>query len=527
MISISKIHLKNFRKFENFEIEFNDKLNILIGDNESGKSTIIEALDLVLSGNLNKIQSIGFEKLFNVEAVRKFLRNGKKYEELPRLFVDVQLNLHGGLNPDVNGVNHEGLSSVQLDGLLLEIAPDHNYSSEISEILLTQDDNFPFEYYRAELKTFQGKSFNQYKKYVTHLLIDSSEINSEYASSEYIKTVFNSNCSSITERFKYLNEFRQHKRAFNTQLKEINDRVSDYNFELRADNKSSFERSITLASDGVTIDNHGKGKQSIIKTEFALNRRSAADLDIILLEEPENHLSHVNTRSLINKISTSHNRQIFITTHSSLITTRLGLINALVLSGAISGQSINLKMLSDDTSKFFLKAPNHKILEFILGTKIILVEGDAEYILMSELYQKVTGNSLETDGIYVIEVGGKCFKRYMELASLVKTLKVAVITDNDKNYQQNCKDNYDGYEKDNIRIFADTNPERYTFEACIYADNKTVCDELFTTERRKLPILEYMLLNKTEAAFELVYKGKASSLVVPGYISEAITWLNS
>ena len=40
-IKIEKIVIKNFKKYYNeIEIPFNDELNILIGDNEVGKSTI-------------------------------------------------------------------------------------------------------------------------------------------------------------------------------------------------------------------------------------------------------------------------------------------------------------------------------------------------------------------------------------------------------------------------------------------------------------------------------------------------------
>lgn len=60
---IEKMKIKNFRRFQDeTEIVFNDDFNIIIGDNESSKSSILLALDLVLSGNKNKIENIGLEK---------------------------------------------------------------------------------------------------------------------------------------------------------------------------------------------------------------------------------------------------------------------------------------------------------------------------------------------------------------------------------------------------------------------------------------------------------------------------------
>ena len=61
MSKIKKLKLKNFKRFSKFEVEFRDNLNILAGENESGKSTILSAIDLVLRGSRNRIESIGME----------------------------------------------------------------------------------------------------------------------------------------------------------------------------------------------------------------------------------------------------------------------------------------------------------------------------------------------------------------------------------------------------------------------------------------------------------------------------------
>ena len=43
---IEELYLKNFRCFDNYKVEF-DKFNIIVGKNDTGKSTIIDALKLV------------------------------------------------------------------------------------------------------------------------------------------------------------------------------------------------------------------------------------------------------------------------------------------------------------------------------------------------------------------------------------------------------------------------------------------------------------------------------------------------
>ncbi|MBX9676695.1 MAG: AAA family ATPase [Methylotenera sp.] len=525
MITIHKLILKNFKKFENYQIIFNKDLNIIIGDNEAGKSTILEAIDLLLSGSLSKLYNLGIENIFNVNAIDKFWNGSKNYSTLPTLQIEVFLSLESNLNSDLNGTNHSDKNGKDLDGLVLTVKPDEDFSDEITRIIDSGTNNFPFEFYVSEFSTFSGKTFNNYKKYVQHLLIDSSEINTDYAAREYIKRVFNIH-TDVVERSKIQNEFRQQRRSFANKFEELNKRLNDYKFILKTDSKSTVESNITLSSGNIPIELHGKGKQAIIKTEFAITRSPKRTLDLILLEEPENHLSHINTRKLIHTVSEAKDKQIFIATHSSLIATRLQLNKAILIGNTASKESTNLSMLPDDTSVFFLKAPNHKVLEFIISKKVILVEGDAEYILMGEFYRLVTGNTLDQDQVNVIEVGGKCFKRYLDLAKLVSSIKVAVLTDNDGNHQLNIVKNYEKYSSlNNVAIFADSNNSQTTFEKTIYENNIPICESLFSSGRRTLSVQEYMLSNKTEAAFEIAINSQIENMKLPEYVIEAIQWI--
>ncbi|MDO7392148.1 AAA family ATPase, partial [Acinetobacter baumannii] len=48
---LQTIKINNFRIFQNFELEFNKGLNLLIGENDSGKTALIDAIRLVLDTN--------------------------------------------------------------------------------------------------------------------------------------------------------------------------------------------------------------------------------------------------------------------------------------------------------------------------------------------------------------------------------------------------------------------------------------------------------------------------------------------
>lgn len=516
---IQKIRLSNFKRFDKVEIYFNEDINILIGDNEAGKSSILSALDIVMSGSLSKVETLGLENLFNTKIIHDFLAGNKSFDKLPILFIEIFLTEQN--NPDLNGKDYPSAGE-SCDGLKLVCEPRDELSKEINEILQQDQSNFPFEYYSIRFTTFSGMAYTGYRRFIKHLLLDNSQINNEYATKEYIKAIYHSHVDD-TDINKHQNEYRKHKIAFrDTALKDLNEGIEDYQFSIRTSSKSNLVTDLTLTEEDITIENKGKGRQCFIKTDFALRKNDKEkDIDVLLLEEPENHLSHVNMKKLIQRINSS-DKQLFISTHNNLICSRLDLQNAILLNSN-SSTTVSLIELSDDTAKFFMKAPDNNLLEMILSKKIMLVEGDAEYILMEALYRNLTGESFENSDIHIISVGGTSFKRYLELARLLN-IKTAVIRDNDGDFQKTCVDRYAGFINENIRIFYDTDDDRRTFEVSFYQDNQAICDELFGPDRRTLSPQQYMLDNKADVAFQLL-DNKANNLIPPDYMREAIEWI--
>ncbi|WP_433916295.1 ATP-dependent endonuclease [Pseudomonas alloputida] len=213
---------------------------------------------------------------------------------------------------------------------------------------------------------------------------------------------------------------------------------------------------------------------------------------------------------------------MYLPSTTSLRSSRLNLRHALLLGS--DQQAGRLKALTESTANFFMKAPDNNVLEFALSRKVVLVEGDAEFILIEEMYKQATdGSTPQADGVHIISIGGTSFKRYLELGKLLG-IKVAAIRDNDGNHQQHCVDNYEGCLYDQARIFADPDNNRSTFEIGLYQDNQAICDALFGGTRKTLTVQEYMLKNKADAAFELLTQ-MAAELVTPQYIQDAIAWI--
>lgn len=523
MTTVKSLVVENFRKFSRFEIAFDEQRSLIVGDNESGKSSLLLALDLVLSGSRSRVESIGIDSLFNDSCITEFLAGPREYHKLPELVVEAWLSPQPTEN--LNGkINSKDLLA---DGVRLQCIPNEDWSADIRQLLSDNEQNFPFEYYKVEFKTFRGDHFSPQSRPLRHLLLDNTRIDSEYAAREYIRSVFESH-TDPKERSRLENLYRKSKGDFGQlHLAAIKKEDEETRFALRSSTRANLATDLSITEKNIPLEARGRGRQCFVKTDFALSRKAAkSGLELLLIEEPENHLSQTHMKLLIERIAAATKSQLLIATHSSLVCSRLDLRKAALLSPGDQTSAVSLASLTEETAAFFMKAPDNNILAFVTARRVILVEGDAEFILMGAFYKKSTaGRTTEDDGVHVMSVGGTAFKRYLELAKLL-SIRTAVIRDNDGDHEQNCVKNYEDFGAPNISIFADKDPARRTFEICVYEDNKVACEEVLSTNRRTLDVQTYMLKNKTDAAFELLRR-KGEALNVPTFIAEAIAWIRN
>ena len=515
---IRKIRLHNFKRFGDYTIEPNERMNILVGDNEVGKSSVLEAIDLVASGSNRRIEAIGLDRLLNIEAVQTFLSGTRTFDNLPEL--RIELYLSGQFDHTMNGKNN--MDGVECDGIRLVCVPNTDYRTEITAILHDHPDYFPYDYYSIRFSTFADEGYTGYKKKLRVAMIDSTNMRSEYATNDFVRRMYMQYTeTNIKERAKHKSAYRLLRSRFRTDsLSDLNSRLpadKQYAFGLKSGSSMNLESDLMIYEAEIGIDSKGTGKQVFVKTDFALEK-AGENVDVILIEEPENHLSPVNLRKLVRSVAKTQRGQLFITTHNSLISTRLELQNLLIMHDNACNQPSMLKNISEDTAKYFMKTPPASIVEFALAGKALLVEGPAEFMLLEEFYKSITGHIPEDDGVHIIDVRGLSFKRYLEISKLTGS-KVGVITDNDKDYQKHCVEKYADFSGDtNIEIFYDNNNEKFTFEVILYGDNHVLCDALFGTDAQK-----YMLNNKTEVAFSLLSQNQL--ITIPDYIKRAIEWI--
>lgn len=91
-MNIDKIIINNYKALKKVELALNAERSIIVGDNEKGKSTLLEAINLVLSGQVNG-RNVSYDIspfMFNNDAVTTYIESLQKgeYIQPPTILVE-------------------------------------------------------------------------------------------------------------------------------------------------------------------------------------------------------------------------------------------------------------------------------------------------------------------------------------------------------------------------------------------------------------------------------------------------------
>ena len=538
---IKEIRIKGFKKFKNFTMTFNRTTNILVGDNASGKSTILEAINIVINQWYQYGDRSLIVDLFNREEVLAF-KEKPCIDTLPQIAIELDFDCDISLKGmEYSGVNHSRPNSknMALEGIrfVCKINDEyrHQYEAELDKMLHngdTRDKNsieVPYEYYELSWTRYDGLPYTRRSKPLRIININTDKSQSKMALYNYNKQLFD-NVYNEDEKKEIKNAVRVGiNKISKNAFKEI-DSSNCRRFDIDP-KKTILESIINIYDSDVSLDNQGSGVESKIKIELALSHKK--DFDIIQIEEPENHLSFINLRKIIKKIENDNDGiQLIISTHSSMISSHLDLNNVIWIN---EEQSHSLSNISQDTAKFFKKLPNNYFLQIVLSNKVIIVEGATESILMPYFYRFITEKDIYTDNISIIPCNSVSYERYVEIAKPLKK-RVAVITDNDKSERKIEQLKDFNTKSNNIKYFTEQDINNWTWEVCLLNKNKNTleglinpkegCKYLYKSKDVGDSILGYMLNNKVETAYKIVeYIEKGGSIDIPNYLKEAIKWL--
>ncbi len=473
---ITKLVISNFKIFANETFDFNEDINILVGDNDSGKSTILEAIEIGLKCNYRgkSLYSELTPDLFNVEAVERFLASEQSSAHLPEICIELFLE---GV-PEYKGDNNSLGEDTQ--GISLKIRFDDVDALSAYEEFEKHPENIkaiPVEFYKIEWLDFSGKKLKHISKKVDCLFVDPARLHPTYGKNQYISTIIKTTLSKENRALLNLN-YRQSKERFNIepQVVKINNEldsdniVTDKKLQIVANVSSANSvDGLQLAVDDVSFPLIGKGEQSKIQIKLAIQNKPD-NIDVIMVEEPENHLSHINLSNLIKYIGDHRSdKQLFITTHSSYVANKLSL-NKLCL---IAENYIRLKDLDGEVTERLKRLPGYDTLRIVLSEMVILVEGPSDELMLKRLYLRMHARLPEEDGIDIIVVRGIGFKNNLEIAKSIGT-KLNVVKDNDGNYKKNISEYGSKYKAyDFIKFFSSEVDDENTLEPAMIAINST------------------------------------------------------
>ena len=440
---INKLYIKGFRCFsEPFEIELNDGLNVIVGENGSGKTAIISAIrQLFIDSESGRyiVTENDFYKAFesNASAANSF--------SVKAIF------------DDLNG--NEKVAFLQWCDLSGKAVL--NLDVENREI-------------RGRFKKTLWGGSSRTSAFETEVI--------DYIQCIYLPPLRDAESKLINGRQSRLSKLL---RSLNRQkLKEcrelgkphpLEDKISEFNESLAIDNNFGIKKANDLITDNLkeaigehfgqstviqftepdftriveglrllffpdlsnkdrdiyrSLQENSLGYNNLLYIASILAELSIDDGDtyfrLLLIEEPEAHLHpqlQIRLLKHIQKVAKKSSVQVIVTTHSTVLASSLNLDSIIHLSSIDVPIATPLSQcgLTDNSKNFVNRWLDVTKSNILFASGVILVEGIAEQMLIPELAKIVLNNenqgsqNLEDLGVSVINLNGIYFKHFMPL----------------------------------------------------------------------------------------------------------------
>lgn len=468
---VARIVIKNFRTFQRLDVNVENDLCCIIGENNTGKTAILRAiqicLDISLPSTLRSllredinanvdisiptqvligVELTGFEGIVNEEALVSTWKTGADrarifYRFRPKPGVREQL-ASGAIPP----------GSLTLDDYAWEIRGGGNPAIDLLDLEWNEDGVGEAVRF-ADLQSFlvihlpalrdvEGDLRNPRQSPLIKL-IESFEIPKE-EQEELIRILDEAN--NLIARSKTISDVAQ---AIDSRFKDVSGPAFEMGAKLglSAATFRAILRNLKLILSDTSLQEFEPGRNGLgmnnilyisILIEYLKRRIASGNSSgqLILIEEPEAHLHPQLQYSLVSALN-SIGVQTVLTSHSTHVTSQVPLKTIVSLtkrgdaSIAAGNLASNAKLTSGEISDLerYLDSTKSSLL---YARKVMLVEGAAELFLIPALIESVHKVKLERVGISMTAIHGVHFDVYAKLfahGSLEK--KCAIVADAD------------------------------------------------------------------------------------------------
>jgi putative ATP-dependent endonuclease of OLD family len=425
MRRLKSVTIKNYKSIGEEEVKIDFPENqpvILIGENNSGKTNIIRAIDILFGETYPKYRSFEDHDFFAREREKTIIIKAEVEGMRGRLGKNEEFTCSGfklktskGNNED----NDNGYCAIQL-----EDGKEINYVSnklreEFFSILIESRQSLAYQLSYASKYTLLSKVTKTF-----HSKLTSSEdrVNK-------LKKIYN----QVLEIFDEVDEFKEFKQKMSSLTGEL---IHNMSYALRLDfsayDPSNYFKNIQVLpyenESPRSFEELGTGQQQILMLSFAhaYARCFKEESNLILMfDEPETNLHPLAQRWLAKTLfnmSKEDGIQIVITTHSP------NFINLEFLEGIYLVRKIEdatrvinqnresfakyctekgaKKIKSDSVVPYYTKSATVNIIRGFFAKKIVLVEGPTEELALP-IYLEKEGFDILKEGIDIIGVLGK------------------------------------------------------------------------------------------------------------------------
>lgn len=514
---ITKLIIHNFKSFKHFEMDFSDNVNVIVGNNNEGKTTIFEAIHLALTASVNgKNVLVDIPvHIFNKDSVNEYLSKIQAGAIVapPQAYIELFFSEKVENNYYVGNNNTKTEKSAGVK-IIFELNP--SCAEEYKAYISHKEDvrTIPVEYYHCTWLTFADNGVARVSLPVRSNYIDITSGKYMAGPDKQVLQIIEDalepeDRTALTIAYRKLREKFQEEPnidALNKKVAEKYEGISDKALSLDIDvaSKSNWQASFTTYFDDVPFSQIGKGEQSSFKIKLALSSQKDK-CNVVLIEEPENHLSYSNMSKLIDDIiHLSGDTQVIISTHSTYVLNKLSLKRVILLQNGIT---IKFSDLSPDTVEYFEKIPGYDTLRLILAKRVFLVEGPSDELIIQKLYKQKHGKLPIDNGVDIISVRGTSFARFLEIAKKLRT-DVLIIPDNDKKSSSRLA-KYSAFTSDTIKLAMSTDDTLFTLEQILIHCNgrdklNRILGKSYSTDKE---LFHYMDENKADCAL-VIFKSE-------------------